>query len=95
MDALIRMLLKQFPADENLRRQYEECETELSFARLVREANTLFYQQRNYAKAAVLYQKAYRLKKDAMVIWEQIRQCEQRAGCAVRTRNRSFDACKK
>lgn len=73
-----RLLLKRFPTDEELRRQYEECETELSFSRLVNEANTFFYQQKDYTKAAALYHKAYKLKKDAMVM-EKIRQCEQKA----------------
>ena len=71
-----RSLLKRFPADEELRKKYEECENELSFSRLVNEANTFFYQKKDYSKAAALYHKAYRLKKDAMVM-EKIRQCEQ------------------
>ncbi len=71
-----RMLLKRFPQDENLRKQFEECETELSFSKLVHEANALFYQAKNYQQAAAIYKRAYKLKKDAMVM-EKIRQCEQ------------------
>ncbi|HEY4148366.1 MAG TPA: caspase family protein [Chitinophagaceae bacterium] len=80
-DALdeFRLLLKRFPADEELRRQFEACEAELSFSRLVHEANALFYGQKNYQKAVVLYRKAYQLKKDAMVM-EKIRQCERQPG---------------
>ena len=70
-----RLLLKRFPKDENLRKQFEECETELSFSKLVNEANALFYQAKNYQQASGVYKRAYQLKKDAMVM-EKIRQCE-------------------
>ena len=78
-DALdeLRLLLKRFPDDADLRRKFEECETELSFSRHLKEANTLFYQELDYQKAADSYRKAYHLKKDAMVM-EMIRQCEQK-----------------
>ncbi len=77
-DALdeFRLLLKRFPDDGGLRKQFEECETEFSFSKLVNEANTLFYQQKNYTKAAELYRKAYQLKKDALVM-EKLRECEK------------------
>ncbi|MEP6711645.1 MAG: caspase family protein [Ferruginibacter sp.] len=71
-----RMLLKRFPQDENLRKQFEECETALRFSKLREEADTLFYQAKNYQQAAVIYKRAYGVKKDAMVM-EKIRQCEQ------------------
>jgi tetratricopeptide (TPR) repeat protein len=72
-----RSLLRKFPGDEDLRRQYETCETEYSFAKLVNEADSLFYGRKDYAKAASLYKRAYQLKKDALVM-DKIRQCEQR-----------------
>ena len=71
-----RSLLKRFPNDESLRKQFEECETELSFSILVHDANILFYQGRDYAKAGVLFKKAYSIKKDPMIM-EKIRECEQ------------------
>ncbi len=71
-----RSLLRKFPGDEDLRRQYETCETEYSFAKLVNEADSLFYGRKDYPKAASLYKKAYQLKKDALVM-DKIRQCEQ------------------
>jgi TPR repeat protein len=71
-----RSLLRKFPGDEDLRRQYETCETEYSFAKLVNEADSLFYGRKDYAKAASLYKRAYQLKKDALVL-DKIRQCEQ------------------
>jgi len=77
-DALdeLRKLVKRFPEDENLRKQFEECETELSFSKLLNEANTLFYEKKDFKEAAIFYKKAYGLKKDAMVM-EKIRQCEK------------------
>lgn len=75
MDEL-RKLMKRFPDDEALRKLFVECETELSFSKLVNEANALFYQGKNFKQASLLYRKAYELKKDAMVM-EKIRQCEQ------------------
>ena len=74
-----RSLLRKFPGDEDLRRQYETCETECSFAKLVNEADSLFYGRKDYAKAASLYKRAYQLKKDALVL-DKIRQCEQHHG---------------
>lgn len=71
----MRKLMKRFPEDETLRKEFVECETELSFSRLVNEANAFFYQKKNFKQAVLLYKKAYELKKDAMVM-EKIRQCE-------------------
>ncbi|HMG67007.1 MAG TPA: caspase family protein, partial [Chitinophagaceae bacterium] len=72
----MRKLMKRFPEDETLRKEFVECETELSFSRLVNEANAFFYQKKNFKQAVLLYKKAYDLKKDAMVM-EKIRQCEE------------------
>jgi tetratricopeptide (TPR) repeat protein len=70
-----RFLLKRFPDDISLRKLFEECETEKSFSNLVHKANTCFYTNKDYAKAADLYRKALLIKKDATLI-EKIRQCE-------------------
>lgn len=72
----LRKLVKRYPEDENLRKQFENCETELSFSNLVNQANTLFYEKKDFKQAGILYKKAYGLKTDAMVM-EKIRQCEK------------------
>jgi TPR repeat protein len=74
-----RLLLKKYPDDPEIRKQFERCETELSFARIFDEANASFYQKKDYATAAVLYRKAYRLKEDPLVM-ERITQSEALLG---------------
>lgn len=71
-----RGLLKLFPDDTDLRKHFEDCESELSFTKYVNDANSLFYEKKNYPAALALYKKAYALKRDVMVL-DKIRQCEK------------------
>jgi len=72
----LRMLMRKYPDDEQIRKQFVECENELSYSKLFNEANNYFYHHQNYAKAEGLYRKAYQLKKDSTVM-EMIRKCTE------------------
>ncbi|MGC4038079.1 MAG: caspase family protein [Chitinophagaceae bacterium] len=72
----LRTLAKHYPDDISIHKHYEECETELSFSKILNQANELFYVKKDPAAALPVYQQAIAIKDDPMVR-QRIKECEE------------------
>jgi tetratricopeptide (TPR) repeat protein len=71
------VLLQKYPDDLQLRKEAENCRSQVLFTQLVNDADELFYQHHNYPAALEKYRKAAKVKADDMV-QNKIRKCEER-----------------
>ena len=78
-DALyeLELLMKRFPKDIELRDMQRTYSPDTLFAKLIEEANELFYKKALYEEALKKYTRALSLRYDSPEVREKIRQCEE------------------
>ncbi len=88
------LLTQKYPDDLQLRKEAEQCRSQVLFTQLVNDADELFYQYNNYPDALEKYRKALLVKSDDMVR-NKISKCEERLRSNPSTEGKSSSQHKK